>query len=200
MAGPGLALQDLGERPGADHHLRLTARVDLVDTGCEHDVDALALSHTARSASSVRGYRSRSSPGPNCRLTKIRDDHGPVADAVTCDPREAGVPVVERAHGGRTRPVPTGPRAGRASSPRVRASRVVEVMGDRCAAGPALGLVDDAPDGGRPDRQDPAVGDDPVEGVAREGDVRRQRVGRVGPDVGEVGPHGVGRRRGRSDR
>ena len=41
------------------------------------------------------------------------------------------------------------------------------------------------------DRQQPAVGDDAVEGGARHGDVRRQRLRRVGGDVGEVGADGV---------
>ena len=106
---------------------------------------------------------------------------------------------VQGPHGGaQARPAgppPARARAAPASSSRVRREggaghrqRPRRERGRREAGGRTRERVLEQPaDLDRPDRQHPAVGHHPVEGVAGQRDVRRQRVRRDGGDLLEVG-------------
>ena len=119
--------------------------------------------------------------------------------AVACRTHQAGVPVVEGAHRRHerdrlTRPARGGEQVGQLlASAREDRGRGHRRSSERAGSGAwrpdrGRGRVEDAEHLRGADRQQPAVGDGAVEGRVRHGDVGRQRLRRVGEEVGDVGP------------
>ena len=116
-------------------------------------------------------------------------------DPLAGDAHQAGVALVQRAHGRHEadRPaaarVPGEQRVQLLAGVRRATGRVV--IGPRARSGRRSGRVEQLEDPAGADRQHPAVGDGPVEGGAGQGDVGRHRLRRVGLQVLEVRPHGA---------